>query len=583
MRGVIPAAKSARESSIVINIGYETKILEQYDGRNRLSNFWTPTQRAPADLGLPENGHDLLVRAGFLRQAHSGIFHLLPLGLRVQDKIERLIDKHMQRLGASKVSLSSLSSEELWQRSGRLDKGRTSELLRLEDRKGVKYLLSPTHEEEITTIVANAVNSYKELPLRLYQISRKYRDEPRPRQGLLRGREFLMKDLYTFDANEQQARKTYDEVRRAYVAFLEELRLPYLTARADSGSMGGSLSHEYHFASSHGEDTVISCDKCDYSINEELYIGRFDPEQNANVPMLKGATSTLYISKDRKTLCEVHYPPDHGEPNIYAVKAVFPDIDSSLVGDQVHEAARASTLQKGVRIHDPRLATEDVAKARQLNSNKHPWETVEPVVDGEQILLTKAQEGDRCPNCRDGKLKLQQAVEIGHTFHLGTRYSVPLKAHVLDANNRQVPIEMGCHGIGVSRLIGAVASLLADTKGLNWPLAISPFDAMIIPSSNIEPMDVVSVYDKLATIQPGRQPDVTGPRTGIDVAIDDRDRAIGWKLKDADLVGYPFIVVMGKGWRDWQVVELQCRRLGLKFDVSVEDLGNTIRDCSKQL
>ena len=232
-----------------------------------------------------ENGHDLLVRAGFLRQAHSGIFHLLPLGLKVQNKIERLIDKHMLRLGASKVSLSCLSSEELWKRSGRLDKGRTSELLRLEDRKGAKYLLSPTHEEEITTIIANAVHSHKELPLRLYQISRKYRDEPRPRQGLLRGREFLMKDLYTFDVTEDAARKTYEAVRGAYVAFLEELQLPYLVAQADSGNMGGNLSHEYHFASSHGEDTIVACDKCDYSINEELYIGRLDRES----PESKGA------------------------------------------------------------------------------------------------------------------------------------------------------------------------------------------------------------------------------------------------------------------------------------------------------
>jgi prolyl-tRNA synthetase len=182
----------------------------------------------------------------------------------------------MRSIGASKVSLSSFSSEELWQRSGRLDKGRTSELFQLEDRKGAKLLLSPTHEEEITTIIADAVHSYKDLPLRLYQVSRKYRDEPRPRQGLLRGREFLMKDLYTFDANADQAHETYDEVRRAYHAMLDELRMPYLTARADSGNMGGTLSHEFHFASPHGEDTIIKCNKCDYSINEELFIEEYD-------------------------------------------------------------------------------------------------------------------------------------------------------------------------------------------------------------------------------------------------------------------------------------------------------------------
>ena len=207
----------------------------------------------------------------------------------------------MGRLGASKVSLSSLSSEELWQRSGRLDKGRTSELLRLEDRKGAKYILSPTHEEEITNVVANAVHSYKELPLRLYQVSRKYRDETRPRQGLLRGREFLMKDLYTFDVNEEQARRTYEDVRQAYVAFLEELRLPYLVAQADSGNMGGDLSHEYHFASSHGEDTVISCNACEFSINEELYVGLQDPanleaETIASTGALNSPILSVYMS-----------------------------------------------------------------------------------------------------------------------------------------------------------------------------------------------------------------------------------------------------------------------------------------------
>ena len=520
-------------------------------------------------MGSTEDGHDLLVRAGFLRQAYSGVFHLLPLGLRVQEKIERLIDKHMLRLGASRVSLSSLSSEELWQRSGRLDKGRTSELLHLEDRKGVKYLLSPTHEEEITTIVADAVKSYKELPLRLYQISRKYRDEPRPRQGLLRGREFLMKDLYTFDATEAEARKTYEAVREAYVAFLEDVHLPYLTARADSGNMGGSLSHEYHFASPQGEDTIITCDSCDYSINEELYVRRLDTKEDTEQARDSRPAVQHFISKDRKSLCSIAYSTAHGELNIYAVKALFPMIDPSVQGDQVmKEEDGQDRIESRLFIRDPRVSNE------ALNSNGNSmsaqatseWSTA--IVNCEPILLTKAKSGDSCPNCTSGKLKLHQAVEIGHTFHLGQRYSIPFEATVLDADNKRVPIEMGCHGIGVSRLIGAVASLLADPQGLNWPPAISPYNVLIVPLPNVEPMDVVSVYDRLvghATTQEGND-------TVLDVAIDDRDRAIGWKLKDADLVGYPFIVVMGKSWRNWQAVELQCRRLGLKMEVGIDDL-----------
>ncbi|KAK5167968.1 uncharacterized protein LTR77_006535 [Saxophila tyrrhenica] len=560
----------------------------QHDGRNRLSNIWVPSQRAPDDT-QSESGHDLLVRAGFLRQAHSGIFHLLPLGLRVQEKVERLIDKHMQSIGASKVSLSSISSEDLWQRSGRLDQGRTSELLHLEDRRGTKYLLSPTHEEEITTIIANAVHSYKELPLRLYQVSRKYRDELRPRQGLLRGREFVMKDLYTFDVDTQEAHATYDEVRRAYSAFMDELKMPYLTARADSGNMGGKLSHEFHFASEQGEDTIISCDKCKFSVNEELFIGPYDPRQaplpwesqNAEADVEKEVAIEYYISKDRNTLCTIYFPAEQVEPNIHAVKAIFPYIDTGITGEQARAAYEETTGGQGqaISFQDPRLSlrnfrsstnSELVASIRNAPLSRY---------HGQVILLTKAQQGDTCAKCQEGKLNLQQAVEIGHTFHLGQRYSEPLNAKVLNKMNLKVPIEMGCHGIGVSRLIGAVASLLADQKGLNWPLEISPFEVIIVPSSEVTPDDVNRMYD-LLTKKRG------GLRT-LDVAIDDRDRGLGWKLRDADLVGYPFIVVMGNQWRKREAVELQCRRRGTKMNVAVsvsaEELIGRIRELCEQL
>ncbi|KAF2484292.1 hypothetical protein BDY17DRAFT_323160 [Neohortaea acidophila] len=541
------------------------------DGRNRLSNFWAPTQRQAADSKDPENGHDLLLRAGFLRQVHAGIFHILPLGLRVQNKLERLIDKHMQALGASKVSLSSLSSEELWQRSGRLDKSRSSEFLRLQDRKGAKYLLSPTHEEEITSIVANAVHSYKELPLRLYQVSRKYRDEPRPRQGLLRGREFLMKDLYTFDSNESAAHRTYGEVRKAYVAFLEELKLPYLVARADSGNMGGTLSHEYHFASPQGEDTVITCDKCDYSINEELYVGSYDAEETSH-PSLSVA-SELYISKDRTRLCSIYYPSDDGEPNIYAVKAIFPDVDTGVQGEQAlrDRDEHSTNPQKHIHFRDPRLSPEQFAEAARL-----PLTEAQrlPTVAQQPITFTKARAGDTCPSCKQGALHLHRAVEIGHTFHLGQRYSEPLEALVLDSANRKVPMEMGCHGMGVSRLIGAIANLLADERGLNWPLAIAPFETVIVPVNESVVLDAQALYDQVCG---------GGVSSESEVLLDDRERPLGWKLHDADLIGYPFIVVLGKAWTKKGVVELQCRRLRVKEEVRPDELVARIREIGARL
>ncbi|KAK5134436.1 hypothetical protein LTR08_006483 [Meristemomyces frigidus] len=545
-----------------------------YDGRNRLTTFWTPTQSKLKAQSSEEDGHDLLIRAGFLRQAHSGIFHLLPLGLRVQEKIERLVDKHMLALGASKVSLSSLSSKELWQRSGRLE-GRGSEFFRLQDRKKAKFILSPTHEEEITTIVANAVHSYMDLPLRLYQVSRKYRDEARPRQGLLRGREFLMKDLYTFDATEDQARQTYEAVRKAYSAFLDELKLPYLVANADSGSMGGKLSHEYHFASDKGEDIVIKCDSCDYSINEELCIRKYDPNVSTGAPYT-GIHTYYALSKDMKKLLEIHYPED-SDLNTHAIKALFPEIDPSVEDPIECWTALAAQKDSGamrIILRDPSLSSphSDLSRlAAIIEHSGHDTTThLNPSLNGQTILLTKPRNGDPCPTCPTGKLHLHQAVEIGHTFHLGTRYSEPLDLKVLSSDNKLVNVSMGCHGIGVSRLIGAVASLLADKKGLNWPLAVSPFGVMLTGAAGVAAEDVHAVYDRLAA-------------AGGDVVVDDRERPTGWKLKDADLVGYPFIVVLGKAWVRDGGVEVQCRRLGVKEVVKGEELVGRIGELSAQL
>lgn len=504
---------------------------------------------------------------------------MLPLGLRVLNKIERLVDKHMQGIGASKVSLSSISSELLWQRSGRLEKGRTSEFFQFEDRKGAKYLLSPTHEEEITALVAEAVHSYRDLPLRLYQVSRKYRDELRPRHGLLRGREFIMKDLYTFDVSDEQARKTYEEVRHAYVAFLKDLKLPYLMAQADSGNMGGNLSHEYHFASVDGEDTVIECVDCGFSMNEELYIGRYDESLAApNRTSLQNVRWRHYVSKDRATLCTIYYDVEHGDPNIYAVKAVFRDVDPSLRDEEArneHKTQNSSPAETHIHFRDPRLSTEALRGLKSASTQNGDIEYKLPVKDDQLILLTKATDGSSCPSCRNHTLKLRQAVEIGHTFHLGTRYSLPLSARVLNADNTAVHVSMGCHGIGVSRLVGAIAGLLADEKGLNWPLAIAPFSVLLVASDKAEPAEVEALYDQLVVynaVQPG-----------VDVAIDDRERSFGWKLNDADLVGYPFIVIMGKKWKQSGLVELQCRRLGIKTDVNSDKLAKRIADYSTNL
>ncbi|KUL91223.1 hypothetical protein ZTR_01701 [Talaromyces verruculosus] len=549
---------------------------------------------------------------------------MLPLGLRVQNKLEALIDTHMQSLGASKVSLSSLSSQELWEKTGRLKKG--SEVFTFNDRKKSRFLLAPTHEEEITSLVASLVNSYKELPLRLYQISRKYRDEARPRQGLLRGREFVMKDLYTFDYNAEQALATYEATREAYKRIFDTLKVPYLVAAADSGNMGGNLSHEFHFISDKGEDTLISCSDCDYVYNEEVSDGRATTSVIENPlaaprpsetgvgtdnPVAISMALWTAISKDRKTLVRAWYPrystqdlggePREREINSHAVKAIAKstgvDLDTSVENPVEHwyESVKMwhsiplnnelPQTYKILDLYDSQVAPYSRPPLSGLPENfdkaKYPVEiALLNRFPGSQdgLSLTRVLDGEKCPKCSTGSLHTHNAVELGHTFYLGTRYSEVLKANVFmdnsviksnEANSnksQKVPMEMGCHGIGVSRMISAVADACSDVHGLNWPKAIAPFEIIVVPARDLE-SEAENVYDLL------RQHTDTS-----DVILDDRTKHVGWKLKDADMIGYPIVVVVGKAWQSSQKLEVHCRQLdGLREDVPVDRLIEYIR------
>lgn len=502
----------------------------------------------------------------------------------------------MQSVGASKVSLSSLSSQALWERSGRLG-GKDSELFQFKDRKGSRFLLSPTHEEEITSIVKHAVHSYKDLPLRLYQVSRKYRDEARPRQGLLRGREFVMKDMYTFDVTEEKAMETYADVSEAYRGFLDEINLPYLVADAASGSMGGSHSHEYHFASDHGEDSIVSCGSCGYTVNEELWRPSINVEHadEPDVPFQTWVGRTVKLSEpsnippsqlpaenakevdNTKEMVEVFLPKGPYEVNVHALKELVGDLDTSgkaftyLLEEENYTGRNVLAKQITRRsIRDPRVPVSSILDSKNWTSHSKYEPPPNPSeIEHTPFSLTKPRPDDSCPKCGVEGLAFSQAVEIGHTFHLGTRYSKPFDATFKSDQNAEVEIQMGCHGIGVSRLVGAVASLLADEKGLNWPVSIAPFVVTIIGAGNTAIEDIAAVYDYTAR--------------AVEVIIDDRDRPMGWKLNDADLIGYPFIVVLGKAWKQRREVELQCRRLGVKEEVVLEGLVQKIKEYSKKL
>ncbi|EER27963.1 prolyl-tRNA synthetase, putative [Coccidioides posadasii C735 delta SOWgp] len=623
--------------------------------RNLRSKIWVPIAPVPKNLAA-QDSTALLVQAGFIRQAYAGIYHLLPLGLRVQKKLENLIDKHMESLGASKLFLSALSSQLLWKLSGRLHDD--SEVFRFLDRKYAPFLLAPTHEEEITKLVGGLTNSYKELPLRVYQISRKYRDERRPRQGLLRAREFLMKDLYTFDYSTEEAMKSYNSVKEAYVRLFDELKLPYIVAAADSGNMGGNLNHEFHLENSKGEDIVVSCSKCNYKFNEELTDGhasKFASRRESSPPYsrpgplgqsLAAAISTgvwTAVSKDRRTLIRAYYPkyllnentaePVEREVNPHAVRSialahgVFLDLAIKNASG-VWRARAENGIDTELQARDMETEAQDDDAEAQLQSKSMETElqhdSIEAESQGLNVLdiydfrvrpydrpplndlldsktaekkkisfssitkfpgtdhdldFVRVQSGDRCSKCEDGVVTTHTTIEMGHTFLLGTRYSSPLQATVAidpaksvnadgakESPKSVVPLQMGCYGIGVSRMIAAVADILADSRGLNWPRAMAPFSAIIVPGLAFQE-DSKKIYDHIASYHNG----------SIDTILDDRERPLIRKLKDADLTGIPVICVVGKSWERHRNVEVQCRRLNnLRTDVSLDELPSFI-------
>ncbi|KAH7026363.1 uncharacterized protein B0I36DRAFT_376149 [Microdochium trichocladiopsis] len=569
----------------------------------RLSRFWIPTGGLHAKAKqegylIPRlvDAFDKLIRAGFLRQSQPGIFHLLPLAQRVQNKLEQLIDYHMALLGASKVSLSSLSSQALWQKTGRLE-AYGPELLRLEDRKATKLLLAPTHEEEITLLVAGVVHSYKDLPLRLYQIGRKYRDELRPRQGLLRSREFTMKDLYTFDVSTEAALATYQQVRKAYSQLFDTLKLPYLVAEASSGDIGGDLSHEYHLPTSIGEDHVISCTECDYVANEEMAV----PATMAPTAVVQSAEMMLFrgITKDRKQLVHVWFPASvedkhTGQPrlltaldiNMHIIKTVVP-LDSGIklhAGMAAASKAASQPPLRAVHIVDPRVATafSDSAMRKSLEHAAMPKMEAESCADGfHEIDVLRMHDGDSCPKCSMPSLRVQKAIELGHTFHLGTKYSKALSAQVQipgeadRAVSQRTFVQMGCHGIGVSRIIGAVADHLSDDKGLNWPRHIAPFEVVVVPFPEYAE-DAATVATRLSETR-------STTDVALDVLLDDRPLSLPWKVKDADAVGYPVVVVLGRTWQENRTCSVQCRRLGSVRDVSLDELAVHVRQLLEQI
>jgi prolyl-tRNA synthetase len=435
-----------------------------------------------------------------------------------------------------------------------------------------------------------------------------------------------MKDLYTFDYNPSLALATYHQVREAYARLFDELKIPYLVAEADSGDMGGNLSHEFHFPTSKGEDHVISCIKCDYVANEELAESRAPNREATSVENSDMSTDGLQvwrgISRDRLTLINVWYLAGRSKPaassdeasqtqvNIRAIKTVIPEFDASIDNaltlwpNDTADAAERPHAQQLVNLVDSRLPrsvrksieSEDSHLPFWPTSSRRPREirietlSQDPIT-AQPLNLLRISDGDACCRCADGTLKVQKAIELGHTFHLGTRYSEPLMANVMvppdliednragaqekfstdgTSASQQVPMQMGCHGIGISRMIGAVADTLADEKGLNWPRVMAPFEVVVIPSKGLDSA-ASEIYDTLsyAPTSPGN--------SQLDLVLDDRSESFPWKMQDADLVGYPIIVIVSRRWKKEQMCEIQCRRLGVREEVYIGDLAAFVK------
>lgn len=533
--------------------------------------------------------HQLLVRAGMIQQVAAGIYAYLPLGWRVLKKIEGIIREEMDKAGGQELMMPSLQPLDLWEQSGRLPSfGKT--IFIITDRKEHRLALGPTHEEVITDLVRRYVQSYRDLPLLPYQIQNKFRDEPRPRGGLLRVREFIMKDLYSFDLDEANLEITYQKMTQAYKNIYSRCGLPSIMVEADSGAIGGKASHEFMLVADTGEDEIIHCSNCDYAANTEK-AQSIKPKLDIKPPLPIEEISTPNI----KTIEEV--ADFIGVPRSQTLKAVFYSADNSIVfvvirGDfEVNE----TKLKNALKCNDLRLAPEPEVKEAGLvagSASAIGLKGIKIVADDSITLsanfiagankpdthlknvnyprdfkvdiitdIATAKAGDNCPKCGN-KLLSKHGIEVGHVFKLGTFLSEKLGAFYLDQKGMSRPICMGCYGIGVGRLMAAAVEQNHDEKGIIWPLPIAPYQIHLC-SLRTEDIKVKQTAEKLYA-------DLI--RSGLTVLYDDRNESPGVKFNDADLIGIPLRLTISPRTLQNQSVEMKWRKEKESKILSLEDI-----------
>ncbi|CUM51112.1 uncharacterized protein AC631_02156 [Debaryomyces fabryi] len=482
--------------------------------------------------------HELFTKFGFIHHPKPGLVHWLPVGLAISQKVSQVIHHRMRECDAEEINLSLLSSSQLWQETGRWD---NTELFKLKDSSKNDFCLVATCEEEITKLVSSNINSYKNLPLLYYQINEKFRDEKRPRSGLLRGREFLMKDAYSFDLNEEAAMETYNKVVDAYYEIFQDLKIPFVKADADTGEIGGSLSHEWHYLHNVGEDTLFTCDECGNSSNIEKTLS-FPEDVDESIDV----SVQYFMTKDKGTLVCAYYPTERSiEPSF--VKEEIPDLDLIETNQDtiLNEFSNEDTLisKKIIRIMDSRL---------NLRSNfpDFPIKFINRslITTLTDIPIVTAVENEICAKCEDGHLKLHRAIEVGHTFYLGDKYSDPLKCEVEVPNTEGgltfTNVLMGCYGIGISRIIAAIGEINKDSNGFRWPSIIAPWNVTVVQSPKFDNSKGSLVYELLNA-------------AGISYRLDNRPKiGLGKKIKQSHMVGIPLTVILGN---QFPLVEIEIR------------------------
>ncbi|MBC2856446.1 MAG: proline--tRNA ligase [Cetobacterium sp.] len=546
--------------------------------------------------------HKLLLRSGMIKRLASGIYTYLPFGLKALKKVEGIVREEMDRAGAQEIFMPVLQPAELWQESGRWDV-MGPEMMRLQDRHERQFVLGPTHEEVITDIIRNDISSYKALPLNLYQIQTKFRDERRPRFGLMRGREFLMKDAYSFHSSLESLDDEFENMKSAYSKVFERCGLKFRAVEADSGAIGGSGSQEFHVLAESGEDEIIYCDSCNYAANVETAASVInhlekselrelkmedtpdvskidDVVKYLNVPVEQTVKAMMY--KDMAT-DEVYMVLIRGdfEVNEVKLKNIIDTVAVEMLNDaelENHGLIKGFIGPYGMDLKEIKIIADksvleitnhtaggNVKDTHYLNMNYGRDYKAEIVAD-----IRTVSEGEKCHKC-GGTLKSARGIECGHIFKLGNKYSKALGATYLDVNGKSQVIEMGCYGIGVSRTMASAIEQNNDENGIIWPSAIAPFIVDVI-IANMKDEDQVKLAEEIYNSLESEK---------IESMLDDRDERIGFKFKDGDLMGFPFKVVCGKKAAEG-IVELKIRRTNETIEISKDEVVAKVKELMKQ-